>query len=104
MEEPLVRSQCARFTAIFYHPRTCWVYVFGRLALAWWLIWLEHRLGCQNVVGSVPSQGTSLGSRFSPHSGCVRGATAGCFCLTSVFLSLSLLLFLPLISTPSGEE
>ena len=42
----------------------------------------------QNVVGSIPCQGTHLGCRFDPPSRCIQEATGQCFSLTSMFLSL----------------
>ena len=44
----------------------------------------------QRVAGSVLGQGTYLGCRFDPWSGCVREATDQCFSFTSMFLFLSL--------------
>ena len=65
-----------------------------------WLVWLsqwEHHLINQRVAGSIPSQGTYLGFRSSPQSGCVREATNRCFSL-SLSLSPSLLSLLPKIN------
>ena len=55
--------------------------------LAGWLSWLECLLIHQNVVGSIPSQGTYLGFGLNPWSGHVWESTDQCF---SISLSLSL--------------
>ena len=60
-----------------------------------WLSWLEHCPVNQKVVGSIPSQSTCLGCRFSSQSGHVQEATNP-FSLTSKFLSLSLSIPSPL--------
>ena len=41
-------------------------------------------------VGLISDQGTRLGCRLDPQSGCIGEATNPCFSLTSMFLSLSL--------------
>ena len=48
------------------------------------------------VTGSIPGQGKSLGFVFSPGQGHVGEAPDQCFCLTSMFLSLSFSLPSPL--------
>ena len=55
-----------------------------------WYSSLEHRPINQKVTGSIPGQGTCLGCGFSPQSGCIQEATDCYFCLTLMFLSLSL--------------
>ena len=55
---------------------------------------VRHHSTKLKVAGSIPSQGTCLGCRFSSQSGRVRGN--GLVFLTSVFLSLSFSLHSPL--------
>ena len=43
-----------------------------RAVLARWLSWLEHHLINQNVMGSIPSQGTYLGCRFDSWLGLIN--------------------------------
>ena len=62
-----------------------------------WLCWLEHHPLHQNVVGSIPGQGTHLGFQFDPLLGRIREATNQCF-------SLSLLLSLKSINISSDED
>ena len=47
-----------------------------------WLSWLEHCPIHWMVVGSIPVQGTYLGCRFDPPSGCVQGTTTRCLSLS----------------------
>ena len=53
----------------------------------------SHKL---KVTGSVPGQHTYLGCRFNTGTGCIKEATNRCFCLTSMFHSLSVPFFPPL--------
>ena len=64
----------------------------GIPALAGMAQWIECQPGNQRVAGSIPSQDTCLGCRFSPWSGCLLEATYRCFSHTSMILSP---LFLP---------
>ena len=59
------------------------------LALAGWRSWLERHPAHQHVVSLIPGQGTYLGCRFNPPSGCVLEATL-CLCLSPLPLLLSL--------------
>ena len=68
--------------------------------LARWLSWLEHCPIHQKVAGSIPSQGTYVGSTFNPQSGSIWEATYVSFSL-SLSHSLSLSLFLKSINMPS---
>ena len=55
-----------------------------------WLSFLEHCPVHLKVTGSIPGQGTYLGCKFDPQSGCIWEATNRYFSLTLMFLSLSL--------------
>ena len=57
--------------------------------------WAGHHPAKGNVASSSPGQGTYLSCGFGPQLGCVRGATDGCFSLTSMFLPLSFFLSSP---------
>ena len=65
-------------------------------------------LGCvilyihQKAASWIPSQGRYLGCGFDPWSGCVQEVTAECFCLTSIFFSLSFTL--PVSLKPVKKE
>ena len=52
---------------------------------------IGHHPAKRNVAGSIPCQGTCLGSGCGPSLGCVQKVTNGCFSVTSMFLSLSFL-------------
>ena len=75
--------------------------------LAGWLSWMEHCPVHQNVVGSIPGQGTYLGYGFNPWSGSIWEETDQLFHVLSLALSLSLSplpLFLKSINISSGED
>ena len=74
------------------------------LALARWLSWLEHCPAPRRVVGSIPGPGTYLGCRVDSQSGRMREAASLHFCLTSMFLSLPLPLFLKAVNVFWGED
>ena len=77
------------FPYLLWESTPCRAYMgdFKKLkwALAELLSWLENHPVHQKVVGSIPGQGTYLGCRLDPQSGCVPEETDWCF-----FLSLSL--------------
>ena len=56
----------------------------GWRVLARWHSWLEYHPIHQKSADLIPSQGTYLGYRFNPWSGCIWEATDWCF--TSMFL------------------
>ena len=72
-------------------------------ALAGWFSWLEHHPVQQKVMGSIPGQGTYLGSGFDPQVGYVWEATDHCFPLTLMVLSFLPLSLKPINLLPGGD-
>ena len=75
-------SKPYRGRGLWLHPLTI------EVAQAGWFREVEHCPIHQNVVGSIPSEGTYLDCRFDPQLGHVWGATDQCLCLTMISFSL----------------